>query len=46
MKLGLNTTTKAIRKEFGILYDSVMETGGVAVNDEVRINLDIELIRN
>ncbi len=45
-KLGLNATTKVSRKEFGILYNPVMETGGVAVSDEVTINLDIELIRN
>jgi polyisoprenoid-binding protein YceI len=45
-KLGLNATTKVSRKEFGILYNPIMETGGVAVSDEVVINLDIELIRN
>jgi polyisoprenoid-binding protein YceI len=45
-KLGLNATTKVSRKAFGILYNPVMETGGVAVSDEVSINLDIELIRN
>jgi polyisoprenoid-binding protein YceI len=45
-KLGLNATTKVSRKDFGILYNPVMETGGVAVSDEVQINLDIELIRN
>jgi polyisoprenoid-binding protein YceI len=45
-KLGLNATTKVSRKEFGILYNPIMETGGVAVSDEVSINLDIELIRN
>jgi polyisoprenoid-binding protein YceI len=45
-KLGLNATTKVSRKEFGILYNPLMETGGVAVSDEVAINLDIELIKN
>lgn len=45
-KLGLNATTQVSRKAFGILYNPVMETGGVAVSDEVSINLDIELIRN
>lgn len=45
-KLGLNASTKISRKEFGILYNPIMETGGVAVSDEVNINLDIELIRN
>jgi polyisoprenoid-binding protein YceI len=45
-KLGLNATTQVSRKAFGILYNPVMETGGVAVSDEVSISLDIELIRN
>jgi len=45
-KLGLNATTKVSRKDFGILYNPVMETGGVAVSDDVQINLDIELIKN
>jgi polyisoprenoid-binding protein YceI len=45
-KIGVNAVTKISRKEFGILYNPVMETGGVAVSDEVSIILDIELIRN
>lgn len=43
-KLGASATTKISRKEFGILYNPVLETGGVAVSDEVSIVLDIELI--
>jgi len=45
-KLGLNATTQVSRKAYGILYNPLMETGGVAVSDEVSISLDIELIRN
>ena len=45
-KIGVNAVTKISRKDFGILYNPVMETGGVAVSDEVSIILDIELIRN
>ena len=46
IKVGVLATTKVSRKEFGILYNPVMETGGVAVSDEVAIELDIELIQN
>ena len=46
IKVGVEGTTKVSRKEFGILYNPVMETGGVAVSDEVAIELDIELIKN
>jgi len=45
-KIGASATTKISRKDFGILYNPVLETGGVAVRDEVAITLDIELIRN
>jgi polyisoprenoid-binding protein YceI len=46
VKIGVSGLAKISRKEFGILYNPIMETGGVAVSDEVTINLDIELIRN
>jgi polyisoprenoid-binding protein YceI len=45
-KIGVSGTAKLSRKEFGILYNPIMETGGVAVSDEVTIILEIELIRN
>ena len=45
-KIGVSAVTKISRKEFGILYNPIMETGGVVVSDEVSIVLDIELIRN
>ena len=45
-KIGVSGSTKISRKDFGILYNPIMETGGVAVSDEVSIALDLELIRN
>lgn len=45
-KIGVTATTKVSRKEFGILYNPLLETGGVTVSDEVAIVLDIELIKN
>jgi CRISPR-associated Cas5-like protein len=45
-KVGISAVTKVSRKEFGILYNPIMETGGVAVSDEVAIELDVELIKN
>ena len=44
-KIGVSAVTKVSRKEFGILYNPIMEAGGVAVSDEVSIVLEIELIR-
>ena len=37
---------KVSRKEFGILYNPMMESGGVAVSDEVAIEIEAELFRN
>jgi polyisoprenoid-binding protein YceI len=45
-KIGVSGMAKVSRKEFGILYNPIMESGGVAVSDSVTINLEIELIRN
>lgn len=45
-KIGVRGTTTISRKSYGILYNPVMETGGVAVSDEVSIVLEIELIKN
>ena len=44
-KIGLSTSTIS-RKKFGITWNEVMESGGVAVADEVSITLDLELIKN
>lgn len=45
-KVGISAETKISRKEFGILYNPILETGGVTVSDEVKIVLEIELIKN
>jgi len=44
-KIGASGVTKISRKDFGILYNPVMETGGVTVSDEVSIALEMELIK-
>jgi polyisoprenoid-binding protein YceI len=45
MKIGLSATAKVNRKEFGLMYNQLLETGGVVVGDEVTITLDIEATR-
>jgi polyisoprenoid-binding protein YceI len=44
-KVGFSAATKINRKNFGITWNEVLESGGLAVADEVSISLDIELIR-
>ncbi|MCY1081335.1 YceI family protein [Archangium lansingense] len=43
IKRGGTATTKINRKDFGLGWNSVLETGGVAVGEEVTITLDLEL---
>ena len=44
-RIGLSGTTKINRKDFGLTYNSVLETGGVLVGEEVTITLDVQFIR-
>ena len=44
-KTGLSAATAINRKDFGITWNEILESGGVAVADQVSITLDIELIR-
>ena len=44
-KIGAEATTKLNRREFGLLYNQLIETGGVVVADEVNISIDIEAAR-
>jgi polyisoprenoid-binding protein YceI len=42
---GFEATTKINRKDFGLVWNAVLETGGVAVGDEITVNIDLELIK-
>jgi len=45
IRRGVQATTRVSRKDFGLTWNAALETGGVAVGDEVTIALEIELIR-
>jgi polyisoprenoid-binding protein YceI len=42
---GATATAEINRKDFGLTWNKAMETGGMVVGDEVKITLDVELIR-
>lgn len=44
-KIGASATGKINRKDFGVKYHEVMDSGGLAVADDVFIQLDVELIQ-
>lgn len=41
-KAGFSLSGKIKRSDFGITWNKVLETGGVAVSDEVKLTIDIE----
>lgn len=41
-KIAFTAKTKINRKDFGVRYDKVLDTGGLVVGDEVEIQLNIE----
>lgn len=45
IRSGATATTKISRKDFGLLWNAALETGGVTVGDEVTITLEIEMIK-
>lgn len=44
-RIGLNATGNISRSEFGLLWNTVLETGGFAVADDVKLVIDLQLIR-
>jgi polyisoprenoid-binding protein YceI len=44
LHMGASATTKINRKDFGLMWNAVIEGGGVMVSDEVTITMDVELV--
>jgi polyisoprenoid-binding protein YceI len=44
-RLGASATTRIARKDFGLTWNAVLESGGFVVGDEVDITIDVELVR-
>lgn len=44
-RTGASATTKISRKQFGLLWNNMLETGGAVVGDEVQITIDTELTK-
>ena len=45
LRLGASATTKIKRSDFGLTYNAVLETGGFLVGDELKIEVEVELMR-
>ena len=44
-RIGLSATTKINRKDFGLTWNTALETGGILVGEEVTITLDLEFVK-
>lgn len=45
VRIGASGTTKIKRSDFGLTWNAALETGGFLVGDEVKIELEISLIK-
>lgn len=45
-RIGATATTTIDRRDFGLVYNRMLEAGGAVVGDQVSISLDIEVTRN
>ncbi len=45
-KAGFDVTGKINRKEFGLKWSAVTEAGSVVVSDEVKLNLNVQFVKN
>ena len=45
LRLGASASTRIARKDFGLTWNAVLESGGFVVGDEVDITIDVELVR-
>jgi polyisoprenoid-binding protein YceI len=42
---GATATTKINRRDFGLTWNKVLDSGGLVVGDEVNIYVEVELVR-
>jgi polyisoprenoid-binding protein YceI len=45
-RIGLSATTKINRKDFGLTWNSALETGGLLVGEDVTISLEVQFIKS
>lgn len=46
VRMAASASTVISRKDFGLTWNAALETGGVLVGDEVRIDLDVEFLKS
>jgi len=44
-RIGASAHTKIKRSEFGLTWNATLETGGILVGDDLKIELEVSLIK-
>ena len=44
-RIGLTATARIDRRDFGLVWNSALETGGILVGEEVTITLDVQAVK-
>jgi polyisoprenoid-binding protein YceI len=44
-RIAVSASTKINRKDFGLVWNAALETGGILVGEEVAITLDVEFVK-
>jgi polyisoprenoid-binding protein YceI len=45
LRIGASAATKIKRSDFGLTYNAALETGGILIGDDIRIELEVSLIK-
>jgi len=45
LRVGASATAKINRKDYGLVWNAALETGGILVGDEVTITLDVQFVK-
>ncbi len=46
IRVGASAATKIKRSDFGLTWNAVLEAGGIAVSDDLKIEIDLSLIKS
>jgi polyisoprenoid-binding protein YceI len=45
IRIGASASTKIKRSDFGLTWNAVLETGGIMVGDDLKLELDVQMIK-
>jgi len=45
LRIGLSATAKINRKDFGLVWNAALESGGILVGEDIQISLDVQFIK-